>query len=37
MKAVLTYQYIENGELVTGSLSLPKSDDISAHFQGGEE
>ena len=33
-KATLTYQYVEGGELVTGSFTLPQGDDISAHFQG---
>jgi len=28
---------MENGELVTGSLNINDSDDISAHFQGGNE
>ena len=33
-KAILTFEYLEGGEMVTGSLTLPQGDDISAHFQG---
>jgi len=34
MKNTMTFQYMENGELVTGTLNLSNNADISAHFQG---
>lgn len=34
--AVMSFQYVQNGELVTGSLNLSNENDVdlSVHFQG---
>lgn len=34
MKSAMTYQYLENGQLVTGTLTLNENANLSAHFQG---
>ena len=36
-KEKMSFQYLLNGELVNGSITLPKGNDISAHFQGNKE